>query len=120
MKKYVGKQMAAGPCQVSVLVEVVSGEYAGQEMSHPLRHFVRHSPDGFQWGYGGSGPSDLARSILFDVLGEWEKERVERLYQDFKWKFIAPVKGDLEIREDEILVWVGQVDAKLEIGKAGS
>jgi hypothetical protein len=37
--------------------------------SGPLHHFVRHSPTGFGWGYGGSGPADLARSLLIDALG---------------------------------------------------
>src|SRR5512135_81505 len=32
-----------------------------------LRHLVKHSPTGFSWGYGGSGPADLALSILRDV-----------------------------------------------------
>lgn len=35
----------------------------------PLHHWVKHSPDGFAWGYGGSGPADLARSLLADALG---------------------------------------------------
>lgn len=35
----------------------------------PLRHVVKHSPAGFEWGYEGSGPADLARSLLIDVLG---------------------------------------------------
>lgn len=35
-----------------------------------LRHVVRHSPTGLSWGYGGSGPADLARSLLLDALGD--------------------------------------------------
>jgi hypothetical protein len=35
----------------------------------PLRHVVRHSPTGLSWGYAGSGPADLARSLLIDALG---------------------------------------------------
>jgi len=35
----------------------------------PLKHIVEHSPTGFQWGYGGSGPADLALSILADCIG---------------------------------------------------
>lgn len=31
---------------------------------------VRHSPTGFSWGYGGSGPADLARSLLIAALGD--------------------------------------------------
>lgn len=43
--------------------------------STPLRHIMRHSPTGLAWGYGGSGPADLARSILADVLGDAAKCR---------------------------------------------
>lgn len=28
------------------------------------RSVVSHSPDGFEWGYGGSGPADLALNVL--------------------------------------------------------
>lgn len=52
---------AASPAVV--LVEV-DGEVTG-----PLRHVVRHSPTGLSWGYAGSGPADLARSLLVDALG---------------------------------------------------
>lgn len=36
----------------------------------PLRHVVYHSPDGFNWGYSGSGPCDLGLSILADYFKE--------------------------------------------------
>ena len=62
-----------------------NGYYRVTVNGAPLRHVCRHSPDGFEWGYGGSGPADLARSILIDCLGE---ERADRLYQDFKSKFV--------------------------------
>ena len=29
----------------------------------PLPHLVRHSPTGFEWGYRGSGPADLALAL---------------------------------------------------------
>jgi len=108
MKKYIGKRTIVGPCQVVVGVGVVSGEHPGQETIHVLKHIVRHSPTGFQWGYGGSGPADLALSILTDLIG---LKRAERLYQDFKWKFIAPVHSDLELREDEIRAWVEEAES---------
>lgn len=41
-----------------------------RDQQRRLEHHVRHSPDGFAWGYGGSGPADLARSILIDALGD--------------------------------------------------
>ena len=36
----------------------------------PLPHAELHSPDGFSWGYCGSAPADLARSLLIHALGE--------------------------------------------------
>jgi len=56
--------------------------------SYLLPHLVRHSPDGFNWGYLGSGPADLARSILADCLGT---DPDPSLYQAFKERFIAPL-----------------------------
>ena len=41
----------------------------------PLHHVVRHSPTGIEWGYGGSGPSDLALSVLTAVAGANQAER---------------------------------------------
>ncbi len=59
---YVGYRLGRSGAQL-VIVER-DGDVVG-----PLRHVVRHSPAGFNWGYAGSGPADLARSLLLDVLG---------------------------------------------------
>lgn len=56
-----------------------------------LPHVVRHSPTGFEWGYGGSGPADLARSILVDAVGVIA---AEGLYQEFKREFVACLPYD--------------------------
>lgn len=54
----------------------------------PLRlDLANHSPDGFGWGYGGSGPAQLALALLADHLGD-DQQALE-LYQEFKWKFVA-------------------------------
>ena len=47
---------------------LVTVERDGQLLGE-LRHVMRHSPTGMSWGYGGSGPADLARSLLVDALG---------------------------------------------------
>ena len=72
--------------------------------TRPLRHIVYHSPTGMEWGYGGSGPSDLARSILADFAGI---KVADMFYQEFKWDFIAkqPEKG-FQITGQEILDWL--------------
>ena len=57
-----------------------------------LPHVVFHSPTGFSWGYGGSGPADLSLSILADYLEEHPTEddlyhgrpRCWQLHQVFK------------------------------------
>src|SRR5947209_8602479 len=39
----------------------------------PLRlDLFNHSPTGFSWGYGGSGPAQLALALLADALGDYE------------------------------------------------
>ena len=67
-----------------------------QDGVRPLAHHVRHSPDGFSWGYAGSGPSELARCILldhFDLPGDtdtdWDSLRLTVSYQGFKFDVIA-------------------------------
>ena len=77
-----------------------------------LHNYGYHSPDGFQIGYGGSGPADLAYSILiyYYLDGKVEvdkaKEYAEAAHQQFKWKFIAPEKRHLVITDREITMWL--------------
>ena len=52
-----------------------------------LRHVEMHSPTGFEWGYAGSGPADLALSILVDYLGN--EEAAEDLRGVFKEEVIS-------------------------------
>jgi hypothetical protein len=73
------------------------------------QRIVRHSQTGFNWGYGGSGPADLALNILSVFIGQ---EAAESLYQAFKWEFIAPMpfQGGTISRE-KILEWVKEKKA---------
>lgn len=59
----------------------------GKEIS-PSRSqkLINHSPDGFAWGYGGSGPAQLALAILLEIQDE---DCTRQDYQDFKWDVIA-------------------------------
>lgn len=69
---------------------------------NPRFDLANHSPTGFEFGYGGSGPAQLALAILAREMGA---ETALRHYQNFKWAFIAPASGDtflissLEIQE---------------------
>lgn len=71
----------------------------------PSQAVVNHSPDGFDWGYGGSGPAQLALAILLDLTdGE---HLAESLHQEFKSRFIAGApKEGFHLAEDEIRNWI--------------
>lgn len=74
-----------------LLVEIVDPENNPHNPRRPLPHIVRHSPTGMEMGYMGSGPADLALSVLTAVVGPGVAERT---YQAFKVAFIAPIEGD--------------------------
>ena len=97
MKKYRGKLRAGGVGGQAILVIGDGGS------SKLLDHIVRHSPDGFNWGYGGSGPSDAALSILTDCVGA---ETANVYYQEFKFDIVAGWKESFEITEKEIKDWL--------------
>ena len=67
-------------------------------------HAVRHSPSGLEWGYGGSGPADLARSVLLALTDD---ETAEALYQAFKAAVVAcvPYAGGV-LRAADVRAWV--------------
>lgn len=58
----------------------------------PRLDLWNHSPTGFEWGYGGSGPAQLALAILAKYLGD-DGLAVE-LHQPFKWRIVAPQPRD--------------------------
>lgn len=65
-----------------------------------------HSPDGFNWGYGGSGPAQLALGLMLKFTDE--KEMALQIYQAFKWDVIAnqPEDQDLNLEIAKIKSWV--------------
>ncbi len=78
---------------------------------------VNHSPTGFEWGYGGSGPAQLALAILLDFTDD--KDKALRYYQDFKWEFVAKwsrePNGEWFITGADITAWL----AKQEVPVGG-
>jgi len=86
---------------------------------YPLHHVVYHSPTGFEYGYLGSGPSDLALSILADYYGvKNDKEAIDgdawKYHNQFKEAFIARRNQDepFEITENEIVAWLFEREIK--------
>jgi len=105
MKIYKGERPGEGAGGQTIVVQDNGDEY-------PLKHIERHSPDGFNWGYGGSGPADTALSILANCLG---MEQANVLYQSFKWEFVAAWGDEFKITEKEIKDWARNQRAEIEL-----
>ena len=92
-KSYHGRRQADGSAEV--WVEETKPKPTGEASESgptrrpsPLRLEIKnHSPTGFAWGYGGSGPAQLALAILTDALGN--SELALHHYQDFKREIVA-------------------------------
>lgn len=74
------------------------------------RHYEgRHSPDGFEWGYAGSGPAELARAILmlaFPGDGPAQGVRHPANYQRFKEAVVQGLpKGGWVLSGHVLLAW---------------
>ena len=68
---------------------------------------INHSPDGFNWGYTGSGPAQLALAMLLEVTNDAAKALAH--YQDFKCQVIAGIASQTtnwEIEEQKIIAWL--------------
>lgn len=105
---------------------VEGGDWNDPNCKEPVtnvkRSITHHSPAGFEWGYQGSGPADLALQILHDILPPGcdglPPVRLFRgqcsalawmLHQDFKRDFIArlPRQGG-EILPEQIDAWLDE------------
>jgi hypothetical protein len=90
-----------------VMVLVATDPTVVRPNMHPLKHIVRHSPTGFEWGYGGSGPADLALSILTDVFGG-RVELADLYYMEFKFEFVAGFDDSWTLTGEKIDEWLKQ------------
>lgn len=75
-----------GCCRTLIQASADDGENWEPLDIDPSFAVRRHSPTGFEWGYGGSGPAQLALAIL---LRECSKKLAEAHYQCFKWAMVA-------------------------------
>ncbi len=97
--------------------------FFGNPITNVPRLVIHHSPDGFEWGYGGSGPADLALNILEMALRKmnFDGKKVPcyrgncfelawNLHQQFKWEFITKLSKDSEnyISMDDVYSWIKQ------------
>ena len=109
---YFGKQ--EGPDRQKVSIRHSNGN-----VTFLKQRIVLHSPTGFGWGYGGSGPADLALNMLYDYLLRTKSKGARclalDLHQSFKWGFIATQTKELCVSGERIEEWLkgAQVLGKL-------
>jgi hypothetical protein len=86
-----------------VVVRAYDEEGAAHQLA-PRNDLDNHSPDGFEWGYAGSGPAQLALAILADALGD--DQRAIRLHQPFKAHFVQNFpKESWEMQASDVRIW---------------
>lgn len=63
----------------------------------------QHTPDGFNWGYQGTGPAQLALALLLSVLRS--RKAAQMWHQEFKRQFVARWSDLWVITDEEICHW---------------
>jgi len=110
---YFGTNTGPGPQQVKI-------KHSNGNITFLKQKLVWHS-DGFQWGYGGSGPADLALNMLYDYLLRTHRKNAKSiavdLHQSFKSDFIARQGKELSIAGDEIEKWLGSPEVLQQISR---
>ncbi|WP_115864213.1 DUF6166 domain-containing protein [Halorussus litoreus] len=83
----------------------------GQERLTPRRslELANHSPSGFEWGYGGSGPAQLALALLLDYTDDEEVALAH--YTEFKNEVVS--KLDCTGRDGRWRLTGSDIDAVL-------
>ncbi len=123
MRIYTGIRLAPeekAKSEVLIIVARYDDENGAFLGMHHLAHIKKHST-GMAWGYNGSGPSDLALSILADHFGElpeqhenldWPHPLHSRmLYQDFKRDFVSIWEEHFMLQSRAIQKWVAEIIA---------
>jgi len=113
LKVYTGKNSGIGGQTVTVGIAHTEGKSPDRDVESssyllplaPSLSLRNHSPDGFQRGFGGSGPAQLALAVLLDFSHSDEALSLN-LYQQFKQEFLVNANQRLVISELEILAWM--------------
>jgi hypothetical protein len=101
-KKYVGERDSTQKLEVYVETD------GHRKKLNPQFKLFNHSPGGFESGYNGSGPAQLALAICFDAAG---KDRAVAIHQNFKAKVVANLPRDenWELTEEQVLEVIQEI-----------
>lgn len=114
MKVYHGKTQPGSKCHGSVYVheKQESGENRALHILSPAisQKICNHSPDGFSWGYSGSGAAQLALAILYDV--SHDKKLSSDYHQEFKEIYVSVLDEEFEIDESTVVRFLKEVQER--------
>ena len=82
----------------------VDGKNFERAMLQKSLDIRNHSPTGFNWGYGGSGPHQLALALLMDATND--NYVAETFHHDFTKEFVSQWGQKWETSDDVINAWV--------------
>ena len=87
-------------------IELWRNSYGGAESNLPRRRYsvTSHSPDGINFGYGGSGPAELAARMLTGSGIPKTTLWFGDLYSELKWRLVANLPRTPSA--DAITIWV--------------
>ena len=96
VRTYLGRRLEDGSADVRVAVGGKTAPLA------PRLDLFNHSPTGLNWGYGGSGPAQLALALLANALAD--DHLAVQLHQAFKWYWVArlPREQDWRLTQPEL------------------
>ena len=107
-----GEERTVRRDELTSMFDVIQGHWPTREVYlvggrlNPAESLAvaRHSPNGFGWGYGGSGPAQLALAILLRATA---RETAVAHYQAFKWDVIAKLpQADFSLRLAKVRDWL--------------
>lgn len=91
LKTYTGYRLPGNEGTAGKALVTVHQEGKPNRPLDPRFELRRHS-DGINWGYGGSGPAQLALALAADVLGD--DDAAQEVHQKLKSKLIAGLPKD--------------------------
>jgi len=94
MKTYVGYRAMEAASDGSATTRrcVVQVVNRGKKRPLRIRHDIAMKSEGFEWGYGGSGPAQLAIALIADACGR--RHCTAAIYRRVKFGLIGRLPAD--------------------------
>lgn len=94
-----------------MLIELQSDGHAVRVDGKPLDPgpslaVFNHSPTGFSWGYGGSGPAQLALALL--LAAGCDADTAVRLHQNLKWDHVCMWEKGEQTIDLDVAGWAAE------------